>query len=241
AGDAGLSWTQIGLSGSLAQTLGESQTLVAGLALALVQRSFDIQKLKFKNQWSGDVYDASLPTGESFGRSSGLAPSLSAGLLWQYARTDTRNHLEAGLGAAHLNRPVINFRDDTPVKLPLRFNLQLQGARQLNDRLDLVGFGWAQQLTKTREIVIGAGLRRVLTTGPANTTALQFSLATRVGDAFIPAVQLERNNWTVGLSYDWNVSGFQVATGHRGGFEIAAVYHYVPVPPIPVSKSCPIF
>lgn len=241
AGDGRLSWTQVGLSGSLARALSDRQTLVAGLALALAQRSIDVGRLKFKNQWTGDVYDASLPTGESFGPSSGLVPTLSAGLLWRYAPVDTRTYLTVGLGAAHLNRPVLSFRDDTPVKLPMRFNLQLQGSWQLNDVLDLVGFSWAQQMTTTREIVIGAGMRRILTTGPANLTAVQFSLATRVGDAFIPAVQLERNNWTLGLSYDCNVSGFQVATGYRGGFELAAVYRYMPVPSMPVSKSCPIF
>ena len=241
AGDAGLAWTQAGLTGSVAQALGENQAIALGVGLAFAQRSFDIEKLKFKNQWTGDVYNSALPTGEQFGASSGFVPTLSAGILWHYGPADRRTRLEAGLGAAHLNRPVVSFRDDLPATLPMRFSVLLNGIWQINDRLDLVGMGTAQQLGRAREIVVGGGLRRVLDSGAGNMTAVRFSLATRLGDAFIPAIQLERNNWTVGLSYDWNSSDFQAATRHRGGFEIAAVYRQVSVPPLQVFKSCPIF
>ena len=241
AGDAGLSWTQVGLTGSVARALNENQAIAVGVGLALVQRAFDIGKLTFKNQWTGDVYDSAWSTGETFGASSSLVPALSAGLLWHYGPAETRTFLDAGLGMAYLNRPVVSFRDDARARLPMRFSLLLQGARQLNERLDLVGFATAQQLATAREIVAGAGLRQILIAGPADATAIQFSLAFRLADALIPAVQLERNGWTVGLSYDWNISGFQTATRYRGGFEIAAVYRHLSVPPIKIFKSCPIF
>jgi len=241
AGDAGLRWTQLGLMGSVAQNLTDQQTLVVGAGLAFVQRSFSIEKLKFKNQWTGDVYDAALPNGESFASSSGLAPTLSAGLQWHYRATETRTQLDVGVGAAHLNHPSVSFWDDAPIKLPMRLSLLVDGGWQLNEQLDLIGFGSVQQMTKAQEIIFGAGLRRLLSNEIANVTALRFSLATRWQDAIIPAVQMERNNWTVGVSYDYNISGFQSATGHRGGFEIAIIYRHVPVPPLKASKSCPIF
>ncbi len=241
AGDAGLSWTQVGLTGSVARALSDDQAVVVGVGLNFVQRAFDIGKLKFKNQWTGDVYDPALSTGESLGASSGFAPALSAGLLWHYGPADTRTYLDAGLGMAYLNRPVLSFQDDDQARLPMRFSLLLQGARQLSDLLDVVGFASVQQLTTAREIIAGAGLRRTLVSGPVNPTAVQFSLAFRLADALTPAVQLERNGWTVGLSYDWNISGFRTATRQRGGFEIAAVYRHLSVPPVKVFKSCPIF
>ena len=52
AGDAGLSWTQLGLTGSIARALNEDQALVVGASVALVQRALDFGKLTFKNQWS---------------------------------------------------------------------------------------------------------------------------------------------------------------------------------------------
>ncbi len=241
AGDAGLRWTQVGLSGSVARQLSAEQVIVVGAGLAFVQRSFNVEKLKFKNQWTGDVFDQQLPSGETFSPSSAMAPTLSASLLWHYRPGSSRSWLDIGLGAAHLNGPSVSFRDDIKTKLPMRLNALLHGAWQINERFDLVGFALAQQMTKAQEIVLGAGVRRILTDVPGNLTAVQFSLATRLKDAFIPAVQLEKNNWTIGFSYDWNMSDFQVASQHRGGLEIAVVYRHVPVPPLVGSKSCPIF
>lgn len=241
AGDAGLSWTQAGLTGNVARALNENQALTVGASVAFVQRAFDLGKLTFKNQWTGDIYDPAAASGENLAASSDFVPTLSAGLLWHYGPADTRTYLDAGLGIAHINRPVISFRDDAQANLPMRFNLLAQGALQLNERFDVVGFASVQQLSTSQEIVFGAGLRRELITGPVNATAVQFSLATRLADAIIPAIQLERNGWTVGLSYDINISGFKTVTQRRGGVEIAAVYRHLSVPPAKVLKSCPIF
>jgi hypothetical protein len=62
-----------------------------------------------------------------------------------------------------------------------------------------------------------------------------------LGDALIPAVQYEYGDWTIGLSYDWNISDFDVATRGRGGFELAVLYRPLPVPPVKKFKSCPVF
>lgn len=237
AGDAALTWTQVGATASAAHALGERQALSAGLGLAVVQRGFDISKLTFRNQWSGDEFVAALPTGESFDKNSGFSPTLSAGLNWHYAPPNTHTHLNAGLGVLHLNRPNIHFRDDIAQKLPMRLTLIFNAALQLGEFTDIVAFGAAQRMSKAREIIAGGGLRRVL----SDDTAVQFSLATRLGDALIPAVQMEWREWTAGLSYDWNTSAFDIATGGRGGVEIAVVYRPLPVPPMRAFKACPVF
>lgn len=237
AGDAAMTWTQVGALAGVAHALGESQALSAGIGLAIAQRAFDISKLTFKNQWSGDLFDAALPTGENFNKNSGLAPTLSAGLNWHYGPAGGRSRLDAGIGAFHLNQPKVNFRDDADRHLPARFTVMLDGALQTGEFTDIVAFGAAQQMSEAREILFGGGVRRVLSPD----VAVQFSLATRLGDAFIPAFQVEWFNWTAGLSYDLNISDFDIATNKRGGFEIAVVYRTLPVPPVKTFKSCPIF
>lgn len=237
AGDAALTWTQVGASGSVAHALGATQALSAGVGFAFVQRAFDISKLKFHNQWAGDLFDPSLATGESFDKNSPLAPTLSAGLNWHYEPTETRTRLDAGIGAFHLNRPKINFRDDADQRQPVRLTLSLNGAWQMSELTDFVAFGAGQQMADAREIVAGGGLRRVL----SKDAAAQFTLAARLGDALIPAFQVEWRDWTAGLSYDWNISAFDIATGGRGGIEIAVVYRPLPVPPMKTFKACPIF
>ena len=46
----------------------------------------------------------------------------------------------------------------------------------------------------------------------------------RFKDAFIPSVQLEVAEYTLGFSYDMNVSGLKSATSGKGGFEISLRY-----------------
>lgn len=237
AGDAALTWTQLGALASVAHALGERHALSVGAGLAVVQRSFDVSKLRFKNQWSGDVFDANLPTGENFDKNSGFAPTLSAGLNWHFQPGDSRSAFDAGVGFFHLNRPKINFSDDADQRLPRRLALLVNGAIQVGELTDVVAFGAAQQMGDARETVLGGGLRRVI----SEQAALQFTLATRLGDALIPAIQLDWQNWTAGLSYDWNNSEFETATNGRGGFELAVVYRILPVEPVKAFKSCPIF
>ena len=242
AGDAALTWMQIGFNGSVAHAIGATQALSAGFGIAFAQRSFDISGLKFKNQWGGDYFDPSLPSKETFGNRSGLFPTFSAGLNWLYEPADLRTRVLAGIGAFHLNRPLSGFADDTDIRLPVRLTTHVNAALQLNEWLDLVAMGVWQQMTTAREIVAGAGLRRILaTTSTGSVTAVQFTLSTRLGDALIPAVQVERGSWTLGISYDWNTSEFSTATNKHGGLELALVYRTLPVPPPKFFKACPIF
>jgi hypothetical protein len=126
-------------------------------------------------------------------------------------------------------------------RLPTRLAFFGEGLFQYSDALDLVAVAAFQSMKTAKEMVFGAGVRQILAQELANFTALRGTLSVRLGDAVIPALQLERNNWTVGVSYDWNISPFNEATQGRGGIEIAAVWRWVPVPLPPVVKCCPIF
>lgn len=239
AGDAALTWTQVGATAAVTQAMGENQAIGVGFGFGFVQRAFDLSGLTFKNQWTGDAFNAALPSKETLNNSTGLTPTLAAGLNWHYGPGASRNRLDIGVGGQHLNRPRFGFDKNVKNRLPMRITANLSGALQVAEQLDAVAFGALQQMSDARETLLGGGLRLHL--DPATATAVQVSIAARFGDAIIPAVQVERNNWTVGLSYDVNTSPFKVATGRRGGFELAVVYRNVPVPPVKTFKTCPIF
>lgn len=240
AGDGGLSWLQVGATLGVAHAINENNVVALGFGLAMMQRSIDLSRLKFKNQWDGDLYDPSMPSGESFNSNSGLAPTLSAGLQWHYAPEDTRSQFDLGSGIAHLNKSVVSL-GDFDNQLPYRISFFLNTIWQIQTRYDLVFVSEMQNMETAREWLIGGGIRRILTTGIANETILQGTVSCRFGDAIIPALQLERNNWTLGISYDANISAFETATRGRGGIEIAVIWRRIPVPPMKTVKSCPVF
>ncbi len=241
AGDANLQWTQVQWNTSVIHALGKYQAVSVGFGLGIVQRTFDISGLSFKNQWTGDVFNPGLPNKESFNTKSGLKPTLSAGINWHFSGTDTRTRINVGVGTAHLNQPNIGFKDAPTSELPMRTNVIMDGTFQMNQFVDLVAYGLFQNMKKTKELVVGAGAKIILSNQPGNNMAVQASLGLRPGDAIIPAFQLERNEWILGLSYDWNISKYQIATNHRGGFEIAVIYRTLPVAPMKTFKTCPIF
>jgi type IX secretion system PorP/SprF family membrane protein len=237
AGDAALRWAQLGLTAAVAHALTERQTLSAGFGLSTVQRSVDISGLRFKNQWDGDLFNPNLATKENFNQNSGFAPSLSGGLHWRLELDDDgRNALYAGLGAFHLNRPKVNFRDDADYRLPVRAALSIGASLPAGENFDVLAFALGQQMYAAREIVAGVGARYWL-----EEAYVQFSGGYRAGDALIPAFQIGLGGWTVGLSYDVNVSNFDIATQNRGGFELGVVYQAQPVPPVKNLKVCPLF
>lgn len=241
AGDGKLRWTQLGMRLGVSHALGARQGISAGFGLDFVQRSFDISRLTFKNQWTGDLFDASLPSGEQFGAGSGIKPSLSAGLMWFFQSVESRNNVKVGVGGCHINKPGINFSDDKIFHLPVRVTFLAESTLEMREMLDLVLFASAQQMSKAREVTAGGGVRQILAQDPGNNLAVRATIALRVGDALIPAVQLERNNWIFGLSYDWNISKFDVATKGRGGVELAALYRILPPPAAKYFKTCPVF
>lgn len=241
AGDGGLRYTAAGLQGAVARRVGSSQLLSAGFTFSLAQRSVDLDKLTFGNQWLIDQYDPSAPSREPLGRSSGMAPTSGAGLVWQASVEDRRTEVQAGLAFFHLNGPKLGLADDGGRPLPIRSAVHAEAVLQVSEKADVVAFALRQQMGSARELVAGAGVRTWLEQSEGAHTALQLSLGLRGGDAVVPAVQLIRNGWTAGLSFDVNISDFKTATRNNGGIELAVVYRSVPVPPGKVFKSCPIF
>ena len=59
----------------------------------------------------------------------------------------------------------------------------------------------------------------------------------RTGDAFIPTVMLEVASFSVGISYDVNVSGLTEASNGKGGMEISL--RFINPNPFSAKRSTP--
>lgn len=241
AGDGRLSWGQGGINLAASHQIGSRQNLSLGFGVAGIQREVDLSGLRFKNQWDGEAFDPNLPSKELQWRQSGIAPTLSAGLAWQYRAEDSRSSATLGAGLFHLNGPVVSLGENATAKLPVRLAVYGEGIFQSSERTDWVGIAALQRMGKAQELLFGGGVRQMLTQGMANNTFLRATLSTRWKDAIIPALQLERNNWIFGLSYDWNISRFDEATNGRGGVEIGLIWRWITVKVPPKEDCCPVF
>lgn len=238
AGDAVLKWTQATANVSYAQAIAADHFVSAGIGAGIVQRTVDISNLTFKNQWDGDLYNPRLSSGESLSNTTGSRLSVSAGVNWHYEQSaSSRTAIDAGLSAQHVNQPHIHFKGDKPYALPVRYHGYAQGYWQGSAFFDWVFLAHFQKIGTASSVLTGTGIRYWL----SDELGAQFNLAMRWGDAIIPGMQFYFNQWTVGMSYDVNISGFKVATQRRGGLELSAIYTAAAVKPVKDLKACPIF
>lgn len=241
AGDGQLSWLSMSANGSYTQILSANQFLTAGVQLGFAQRSIARDRLTFDDQFNGDVFDPGSPNGENLSKTSASLFDISAGIGYVLQVADSRSGLEAGVSLFHLNSPHYQFLGDSDSKLFSRLALYLTGNIQLAPVWDLVIRGAYQKQGPYGETLAGVGVTYHLSQKPGHQVALQAGSFYRFGDAIIPTFELHFNQWIAAFSYDVNTSGFQIATGHRGGPELALIYTFTKVKPLKAVKACPIF
>ncbi len=95
---------------------------------------------------------------------------------------------------------------------------------------------------KYREFVFGSRVAFIKDRHPINYTATDFGLFIRHKDAVIVVLGIDYKSYTLGLSYDINISKLKTASNSRGGFEISVTYRLNKSDKIiPREVPCPIF
>ncbi|MEM7572289.1 MAG: PorP/SprF family type IX secretion system membrane protein [Bacteroidota bacterium] len=254
AGDGELSWFDLNLNGSFTKYLSDGVFISLGGQARFAQRSFEEAGLRFADQFDRDrgVFNGNNLTSERFGNTSHGFLDLGIGLNfhWQtldrYQRYDykeERSKLDVGVALFHLTQPDQGFIEDTEVPIMRRLSLYARGVLQLGSDIDLAAGLTLQRQGPYRENVAMGGLRFHLNRKPGKQLALQGGIGYRwdeIGDAFFPTIQLHYNAWRVGLSYDVNISDFNIVTNRDGGPELSIRYIFKKVRPVPSRRFCPI-
>ncbi len=244
AGDGNLSTGHLSLNGSYTHRLTHKSYLTAGLQLSGYQRKFDEADLRFDAQYTGKEYNSNLSNRETFEDTNIFYGDVGLGLNYHFQHPDgkSRTTFDLGAGLLHINTPQKSFYDDPDEELPARLALYGLGTIQLRSKLDVVlrltgGFQGPH-----REYLIGAGIKPHLNLEKTKELAVLLGLSYRfnrggfgTGDALIPNAEVHYKTWRFGLSYDINISGFDIATGGFGGPEFSAIYTFKK----PVENFCP--
>lgn len=255
AGDSRLTWANVGLYGSYTYPINEQSFVTGGLNLALGQRAFDTDDLRFDRQFDVlmGAFNPNLNSAENFANSSHLFADVSFGFnyRWQALQSsalidllDKRNKLDIGVGIHHLNRPDMSFVEDTKVRLPVRWSPYAAGNLQIADELDLRLAFTGQFQNSYREFVGRAGINVHFDRTPGQQWSAMLGVGYRFdafGDAWYPALEVNYHDYIkASLSYDINVSDFTIATNRRGGLELNVRYLIKKVCPLPEFKFCPL-
>ena len=245
AGDSNLYNTQLSAIASLSKKLTEKNRLSFGLNIGLTALGFDYDDLRFNSQFDGEVFDGDIVSGEELldAKDNIIYPDLTVGVNWSHKVKNTRSYFNLGLAAVHFNAPKTNFYENQIERVDARYNVFIDGGIQIHRRLDIHARALAQRTGPESEFLIGLAARFYLDPHLLNESAIELGVNYRffdLGDAWSPTIELHHRAFTVGVSYDINISDFDVASANRGGLEIALIYRTARTPD-GKPKDCKIF
>ena len=236
AGDVEIGNTTGGVTFNTFVRLSRNAYISLGVQGNYAQTGLDPTKMQWGSQYNGLNFDPTLTNGSGIDFQGFNYFDLAAGFGYWYTRRDRNTVRSApqdaklGLAVYHVNRPNFTFGSDPQTKLKMRYvlhgsaifststedlyvypnlNIMFQG----NQHEVLIGTLWKYQIQSSSKMT-GFG-RDVSITGGVDLRV------TNILDAIIPQVYFGFSYFSVGLSYDVNVSRLNQASNYRGGFELS--------------------
>jgi type IX secretion system PorP/SprF family membrane protein len=159
------------------------------------------------------------------------------------ATTNGNNNYYFGVSAYHLNHPKVSFLGVDTINVPTRLTFHGGGFFPIAGSASTIYVsGLVNNQAGAREYVLGGAWQIAASTDEANPVNFYAGLWGRftnnTTDAVIPYVGLDYSDFSLGITYDVNVSSLQTASQSRGGIEVSLIYikkrgtghHSIPCP-----------
>lgn len=191
-----------------------------GLQAGILNKSFDASKITLGSQYDPvSGYTPGFGIREGFASSNTLVPDVNFGVMYFDGNSDQRVNVFAGAMAAHLTRPVDKFLG-ADVRMPIRYAAHGGARVKVTEMLDITPNALYMTQGNAKETSVGAYGKLMLN----NETDLMFGTNYRFEDAAIAFFGLNIKNIVFGLSYDFNTSTLNRATGSQGGLELSVSF-----------------
>ncbi|HTN47113.1 MAG TPA: PorP/SprF family type IX secretion system membrane protein [Flavipsychrobacter sp.] len=206
--------------------LGEKadKALTVGFQGGYTQKSFDLSKLYFENQFENGGFVG--PQEPGFKNKTEYF-TLNAGVAWSHSASENFGYT-IGLSAMNLNQPKESFRrqSNSEVGLGIRYAAQVGAIAYLNDKFSIRPGVLYQSQSSAYELVAGNEFHLIVGEDQFRgiATGVFAGVWYRGNDAIMVNAGLEWKGFRFGLSYDYNTSNLKTASNGNGGFELAIRY-----------------
>lgn len=230
AGDGNLSNLSALASVAYHKFLGANadKALSVGFQGGYTQKSIDLTRLYFGNQFNGQGFDpgtGGIDGGNINNRVNYF--TVNAGISWAHSVGSNFGYV-IGLGANNLNQPQESFnrQRNSEVGLGMRYTGQVGAIAYVSEKLSLRPAVLYQTQSTATEIVAGNEFHLIVGSPELRnfTTALFLGGWYRNQDAIMINAGIEFKGFRVGVSYDYNTSDLKNASNGNGGFELAVTY-----------------
>ena len=222
-----LSVTKVFISGAYHKKIAGFK-LSAGIQPGIVIKSIDFNANTFPNQlnWGTGNFDNTLPNNEPFIKQRVVYFDLNAG--FNISKRIKKFEPEIGGSFFHLTNPNESFYTNGN-KLTVRQIYFASLRYYINDKIAVVPNTIVNITTKANDWIFGLNLEYTLNKNVffENKVFAGFMWrkgVKRISDAAIINAGVKFNNYTIGFSYDINVSSLKTSTGSKGAYEIALIY-----------------
>ncbi|RZL47824.1 MAG: type IX secretion system membrane protein PorP/SprF [Pedobacter sp.] len=196
------------------------QIINFGMQAGIINKSFDMSKITLGSQYNPVIgYDPSMGMNDDISSSHNLSPDVNAGIMFFDGSGNKNVNVFAGASVSHLTKPKDRFAG-ADARLPMRFTGHGGARLKINYLLDITpNFIYLKQ-GDAQEIAAGAYAQFMLNTESDLLVGSNY----RVDDAAIAFIGLHHKSMVFGVSYDFNTSGLNRATGSRGGLELSVSF-----------------
>lgn len=228
AGDSRLSRTMVLPGYSFHLQLAEQNYLSMGVMAGFVSSQFDASKLTWDDQFVNGQFSSTNSTRQVIKNANRTYGELAMGLVFSRP-VGEMGDMYIGASMYHINKPLVAFNTDNNNnnRLDRKYGINAGLTVPSGGRNAITFYGDAFAQGGHKQVMFGSFYNFSLVDeyfDDKNKTSIHFGGVYRWDDAFIPVVKLDISQFSVGLSYDVNVSKLATASQSRGGFELTLSY-----------------
>lgn len=205
-----------------------------GVQGGVTQKTVEHQLLSFNNQYTttnGGEFNTTIDPNEGFTSQSLIVPNVNAGILYFFAKQQSRLNPFIGVSAFNLTEPQETFTN-TSNKLPMRFyghvgtriNItetfymlpKILYMRQLQFEEGTIALDMGYYLKGSDLYLLAGGLYR----NSGDFSQFNFDHT----DAMVVSIGAKMDSFIAKVAYDVNISSLSTVSNGRGGFEISFTY-----------------
>lgn len=217
AGDLNFNTTQINVQLAYSKGFGDrvKHSLAIGFSGGFFTRGIDQNAAVFPET----------PEGIPLNSLSDL--DFSTGILWHIVPRERLN-MYIGFAYHHLNKPKNSFFSDPGSIISPKYVVSAGAVIEVGNSFNLLPSLFYARQDQAQQVNFGTYLQYIFGDDLESDAALSFGLFARLSkpavDAVIPTIRLDVSGFTIGFSYDTNVSELSGGTNGRGALELAVVY-----------------
>jgi type IX secretion system PorP/SprF family membrane protein len=199
-----------------------NKTLGLGFQGSYHERKINLAKLNFEEQFTGEGFVNTLPTGEVFTDINNKYFDFNAGLIYNNRDSVKGIHYYIGASAYNILEPTVALTNLQYYHLPSRYSGHAGLSVRVSQLSDIKFSATYLQMAKATNLTIGAAWDRSLDS--KSSTNLILGSWYRWDDALIPYVGFRKNSFQLGLTYDATVSSLKTLSITRNAYEISFIY-----------------